>query len=389
VHVRWTEDGADVKNTFDFTSLDGFVLRWSVRADGKEAKSGEISLDGIGPREWRSFALPIGSSDIAGLTGIITADCEFFKDGKKIAHKQKILADHAEPLPEPVPFAHTVKSWDCGAEVKGGDFSVTIRDGLLTRLQRDGVILFDKPMKLNCWRAPTDNDGIIGFAPRLAGEWKDRLIDTMVFGCYETKVEDGAESVCVTAVGKFLPFCHDWGFDAALTYRIREHGEIDVSAKLTPYGNGQPEVLPRVGVVFELPEEYGHCAWIGRGPGDSYPDRHANAPVGRWEDDVERMNFLYDVPQETGNHEDCRRVTVSGGNRALTVTGKFSFSFHDFTLGNLTNARHADELEKSRERFLYIDYRHRGLGSNSCGPQPEAEYELPMGAFEWDFRIGG
>jgi len=389
VHVRWTEDGADVKNTFDFTSLAGFVLRWSVRADGKEAKSGEISLDGIGPREWRSFALPIGSSDIAGLTGIITADCEFFKDGKKIAHKQKILADHAEPLPEPVPFAHTVKSWDCGAEVKGGDFSVTIRDGLLARLERDGVILFDKPMKLNCWRAPTDNDGIIGFAPRLAGEWKDRLIDTMVFGCYETKVEDGAESVCVTAVGKFLPFCHDWGFDAALTYRIREHGEIDVSAKLTPYGNGQPGVLPRVGVVFELPEEYGHCAWIGRGPGDSYPDRHANAPVGRWEDDVERMNFLYDVPQETGNHEDCRRVTVSGGNRALTVTGKFSFSFHDFTLGNLTNARHADELEKSRERFLYIDYRHRGLGSNSCGPQPEAEYELPMGAFEWDFRIGG
>ena len=65
----------------------------------------------------------------------------------------------------------------------------------------------------------------------------------------------------------------------------------------------------------------------------------------------------------------------------------FSFSFHDFTLENLTHARHADELEKSRERYLYIDHRHRGLGSNSCGPQPEAEYELPMSAFEWDFRI--
>ena len=46
-----------------------------------------------------------------------------------------------------------------------------------------------------------------------------------------------------------------------------------------------------------------------------------------------------------------------------------------------------DELEKSRERFLYIDHRHRGLGSNSCGPQPEAEYELPMGPFAWEFRI--
>ena len=44
-------------------------------------------------------------------------------------------------------------------------------------------------------------------------------------------------------------------------------------------------------------------------------------------------------------------------------------------------------LEKSRERYLYIDHRHRGLGSNSCGPQPEKQYELPMGPFAWTFRL--
>ncbi|MBR5680094.1 MAG: hypothetical protein IKX19_05515, partial [Clostridia bacterium] len=259
--------------------------------------------------------------------------------------------------------------------------------GLLARLEKEGKILLDKPMRLNCWRAPTDNDGITGFSPRLAGEWKDRLLDTMVFGCYMVDAEDTADALNVTAVGKFLPFAHGWGFDAVLTYRIMAGGEIGVRVKLDPYGGGQPDVLPRVGVVFALSEDYEHCAWLGRGPGDSYPDRRANAPVGLWEDNVERMNFLYDVPQETGNHEDCRRVTVSGGELALTVEGVFSFSFHDFTLENLTNARHADELEKTKERFLYIDHRHRGLGSNSCGPQPEEEYELPMGAFAWDFRI--
>ena len=388
VHVRWSEGGAEVKNTYDFTPLDGFVLRWSVRADGAVVKSGEYALDGIGPREWRTFALPITGKDIEGLCGIVTADCEFYRDGRKIAHKQKILADHPAAGPVPVPFRHTVETWDCGALIRGEGFSVEIRDGLLAQLERDGAVLFDEPMRLNCWRAPTDNDGIIGFAPRLAGMWKDRLIDTMVFGCYDVNVADGEEAVTVTAEGKYLPFCHDWGFDTILTYRITAGGEIGIAVKLTPCGKDvQPEVLPRVGVVFTLPGDYDRCAWLGRGPGDSYPDRHANAPIGLWEDRVERMNFLYDVPQETGNHEDCRRVTVSGDGRALTVTGKFSFSFHDFTLENLTNARHADELEKSRERYLYIDHRHRGLGSNSCGPQPEAEYELPMGAFEWDFRI--
>ena len=387
VCVRFADDGAEVKNTFDFTPLDGFVLLWSVRADGRTVKNGAYRLDGIGPRERKFFPLPIGADEIGGLTGLITADCEFRHNGRVAAHKQKILADRPACRPDPVPFVHTVRTWDGGCAVTGGDFSVEIREGLLARIEKDGRVLLEKPMRLNCWRAPTDNDGIVGFAPRLAGEWKERLIDTMTFGCYRIEAEDGETSVTVTAVGKFLPYCHNWGFDAVLTYRIGAGGEIGVSVKLEPYGDGRPDVLPRVGVVFGLAEEYGNCAWLGRGPGDSYPDRKASAPVGLWEDEVERMNFLYDVPQETGNHEDCRRVTVSGGDLSLTVEGVFSFSFHDFTLENLTNARHVDELEKSRGRFLYIDRRHRGLGSNSCGPQPEREYELPMGAFAWDFRV--
>ena len=142
-----------------------------------------------------------------------------------------------------------------------------------------------------------------------------------------------------------------------------------------------------MGVYFALPEDYTHCEWLGRGPGDSYADRKGAAPVGLYAADVEQMNFLYDVPQETGNHEDCRRLKVAGSGRALRFEGEFSFSLHDFTLEDLTAARHCDELEKSAEKYLYIDHRHRGLGSNSCGPQPEKEYELPNGAFAWELRM--
>jgi hypothetical protein len=142
-----------------------------------------------------------------------------------------------------------------------------------------------------------------------------------------------------------------------------------------------------VGVYFALPQDYTRCEWLGRGPGDSYADRKASAPIGRYAAAVTQMNFLYDVPQETGNHQDCRQLTVFGNERSLRVEGAFAFSFHDFTLENLTNARHFDELETSAEHYLYIDHRHRGLGSNSCGPQPEKEYELPMGAFAWEFRL--
>ena len=390
VHVRFTENGAEIKNTYDFTPLDGIDLRWSVRADGKTVKSGETPLDGIGPREWKFFPLPIAEDGLLGLTGLVTADCEFYRGDEKIAHKQKILADRPAAEPAPVPFPHTIRTFENGCAVEGEDFSVVIREGLLSRIEKNGKTLLEKPLRLNMWRAPTDNDGIIGFSERLAGDWRERHLHSMVFGCYDVTAEDAEDAVVVTAVGKFLPLCHDWRFDARLIYRITAHGEIGVSVSLTPEGSdAKPENLPRVGVVFELGQEYSHASWLGRGPGDSYPDRKANAPVGLWEDDVENMNFLYDVPQETGNHEDCRRVTVSGGENApaLTVEGKFSFSLHDFTLENLTKARHADELDKCDSRFLYVDHRQRGLGSNSCGPQPEKEYELPFGAFAWEFRI--
>lgn len=386
VYVRWEKDGARVKNTYDFLPLDGMVMRWSVNADGVTVKSGKYPLEGLGPREWRFFPLPL---DTEGLAGLITADCVFYRGGDIVAHKQTVLAELPQNAPAPLPFAHTVRQTADGATVTGDGFTVTIRKGLLCGLVKDGRTLLDAPVRLNCWRAPTDNDGIIGFSERLAGEWRDRLIHTMVFGCYGVTVEDAPEKVTVTARGKFLPFCHYWGFDALLTYTVTAGGAVETAVSLTPYGKDLPSVLPRVGVALELSGACRHCAWLGRGPGENYPDCKANAPIGLYEADVTEMNFLYDVPQETGNHQDCRRVTVSGDGLALTAEGRFSFSFHDFTLEDLTKARHRDELEKSEKTCLYIDHRHRGLGSNSCGPQPEEEYELPMGAFEWQFRIVG
>ena len=383
-HVRWEADGVSVKNTFDFLPLDGVTMRWSVSADGEPVRDGEIALDGIGPREWKRFPLPLATE---GLTGLITADCVFVKEGEVVAHKQKILADVSKPAPAPVPFAHTAETSGETVTVKGENFTVTIRKGLLCGIVKDGKTLLAAPMKLNCWRAPTDNDGIIGFSERLAGEWRDKLVHTMVFGCYGVTLDDAPDRATVTATGKFLPYCHHWGFTAQLTYEITAGGAVETAVSLTPYGEGGPSVLPRVGVALELDGAYRRCAWLGRGPGENYPDCKANAPVGRYEADVTEMNFLYDVPQETGNRGDCRRVTVSGGELSLTAEGRFSFSFHDFTLENLTKARHCDELDKSSRKYLYLDHKHRGLGSNSCGPQPEEEYELPMGEFAWTFRL--
>ena len=103
------------------------------------------------------------------------------------------------------------------------------------------------------------------------------------------------------------------------------------------------------------------------------------------------MNFQYAVPQECGTRTETRFVSVTGEGKALTVIGadRFDFSCHDFTLKNLEEARHRNELTRTPEKYLYIDYKMRGLGSHSCGPNPEEQYELRPHAFRMVFALCG
>ncbi|MCR5040579.1 MAG: DUF4981 domain-containing protein [Clostridia bacterium] len=383
VYVRWEKGGVSVKNTYDFKSLDGVEMRWSVRADGLPVREGAFSLDGLGARQWRSFSLPI---ETQGLCGIVTADCVFYRDGAVIAHKQKILADMPRPDAAKEPFPHSVERNGNDVTVAGDDFTVRLEDGLLCFMETRGRAVVDAPMKINCFRAPTDNDGAI-FPPNHGEDWEERLVRTLRFGCREVTVSDSPEGTEVTASGRLLPVSHFWRFDAVIKYRIGPRGATDVSVSLAPGGKGLPDILPRVGVVFRLAPDYDRCEWLGRGPAENYPDCRANAPVGLYKARVADMNFTYDVPQETGSRGDCRRVTVFGAGRSVAVEGAFSFALHDFTLEDLTAARHRDELKKSECKYLYVDHRMRGLGSHSCGPEPEEPYELPVGGFSWSFRV--
>ena len=103
------------------------------------------------------------------------------------------------------------------------------------------------------------------------------------------------------------------------------------------------------------------------------------------------MNFDYDYPQETGNHEQTYALSLENadGRCSLSVIGSntFAFSYHNFTLDNLTDSRHKNEMQKSEKNYLYVDYKMRGLGSRSCGPDPEEKYELHPHKFTFTFAL--
>ena len=145
-----------------------------------------------------------------------------------------------------------------------------------------------------------------------------------------------------------------------------------------------------MGVYFELDKAFSKVVWYGRGDKQNYADAKLIAPVGLYKKDISEMNFMFDVPQDTGNRENTAYVNVSDGDDCgISIVGcdEFSFSYHPFSIENIDKAKHKNELEQSEKNYLYIDYKMRGLGSHSCGPEPEPEFELYPHEFKFAFVL--
>jgi hypothetical protein len=62
-------------------------------------------------------------------------------------------------------------------------------------------------------------------------------------------------------------------------------------------------------------------------------------------------------------------------------------SVHHYTPEDLTRAQHTYELKRRNETILHLDYQQNGLGSNSCGPEPLAQYLLRPAVTDFSVRL--
>ena len=225
------------------------------------------------------------------------------------------------------------------------------------------------PLSPQFFRAPTDNDK--SFGNWLAKDWTKHRLDsprvskpdanTILYeyanGSIETNIEETPT---------------DDGVELAYTFTC--HGEL-------------PE-LPRMGIVIQLPKEYQHVSWYGRGPWENYPDRKESCPIGRYENTVNSLFTHYPKPQDNGNHEDCaevivRKVSAKGkpaeGIRITAVDAPFSFSALPYSAQQIASAAHDFELPESDATYLSIDCAVLGLGNSSCGPGVLKKYSIDKG----------
>lgn len=387
----WQEDGKIyLMNTNDFRPLDYVTMQWELTQDYAVIRSGQMQLPKVAPYE--SIPLEMNTTIQHAVEGAqYFVNLRFYDEhGFEIAAKQVSLGVIKEKEAF-LPAVGAVQMFEQENEIviTCEKACVKITKGLLSYLKKDGQVLLDQPMRLNLYRAPTDNDGIVNFRERWITSWNEHLYRYFEFVLLKTQItqqEGGA--VAVKAIGKWAPISRYGGFDMEITYTVMADGNVFVDMTGKPYGKFD-ETLPRIGVMFTLEKTMAKAKWYGRGEDECYCDRYEHCNYGLYQKNVDDMNFLYDVPQECGTRIDTRFLRIGGDGKSLGIVGSdsFIFSYHDFSMDDLIAARHRNELKKSTKNYLYIDYAMRGLGSKSCGPDPEEYYELRAHAFQFAFMI--
>jgi beta-galactosidase len=272
--------------------------------------------------------------------------------------------------------------------IRGENFTYTYSKlyGVFEKMTYCGRELLDRPMEVNIWRAPTDNDR------NIKRDWYRVAYDYMMLKCYSCELAsaDGKEASVKASMNMGSPSMHAvLNMEVEYLFKKGEGVELKFDVKVT---DGIP-VLPRFGVEFRMPSDCEYVKYFGKGPYESYIDKCKASRLSTFATTATDNFEPYVRPQENMAHTDTRWFEVAnnaGFGLMATNTaenGSFSFNCSHFTAEMLTKTAHDFELEPLDETVVNIDYRHNGIGSNSCGPWLHDMWQLKEKSFSFSFRL--
>ena len=249
--------------------------------------------------------------------------------------------------------------------------------GTLSGYSCDGVEMMSKPLLLNVFRLPTDNDG------RQSGSWDAmglRKLSVKGTSSECIKSEDGkTATVTMTSI-----YTGQGGttFDVSLTFIVCADGTLMTNAFIRPSTTGA--IIPKMGFRLEMPSAMEQLAWFGRGPWDSYVDRKEACLPGIYRSTVTDQYEEYILPQEHGTKQEVRwmSLTDNEGHGLLFVAPDqmAASAVHFRAEDNYTNrdnrSRHTYQWKPCAGTIVSRDAAARGLGNASCGPDVLDKYEL-------------
>lgn len=253
--------------------------------------------------------------------------------------------------------------------------------GLFKEIIYKGKKIITKPMEINIWRAPTDND------QKIKEKWLAAHYDKSVTRAYLTEYKVDEKGVSVHSVMSVSADSIQRILDIDAVWRIQNSGEISVSMDVKK-DSEFPE-LPRFGLRLFLDNSMDSVSYYGIGPYESYIDKHRASWHGIFNAVAADLHEDYIRPQENGSHTDCDYVFVKGNDRSITAVSAqpFSFNVSKYTQEELVHKKHNYELEESGCTVLCLDYKQNGIGSNSCGPELSKKYKFDEEIFTFKIKL--
>ncbi|MFI6208487.1 glycoside hydrolase family 2 TIM barrel-domain containing protein [Streptomyces sp. NPDC051041] len=368
-------DGAvRITNRYDFADLSHLEFECLHQVDGEVTATARLTVEPLAPGESAKVALPPapdgrGAEVQWTVRARLAEDTPWAERGHVVAWGQGTVARRA-----PAPAAAGVRPAADGGRITLGPAVFDARTGVLRGI--GGVDVTG--LRLDVWRAPTDNDDGAPWQPdvRYGVLWRTLGLHRMRHRL--DAVEAGGDALTVRT--RVAPAGRELGLAAA--YRWTSDGtRVRLAVSVVPEGDWTVP-LPRLGIRFGLPRA-DRVRWFGGGPGEAYPDTRAASLLGRWEATVEELQTPYVRPQENGARADVRWAEIGG----LRVEGEpeFWFTARRWTTEQLDAARHLTDLVPGDTVWVNLDHGQHGIGSQSCGPGPLPRYFLRAEPAEFSF----
>lgn len=111
--------------------------------------------------------------------------------------------------------------------------------------------------------------------------------------------------------------------------------------------------------------------------------------MGVYRSNVDAMGTDYVYPQENGHREKVCWFVIGDGRKSLlcTMERPLGLNLSNYTDESIEKAAHTFELEAAEDVIIHLDYKHSGLGSNSCGEEQLEKYKVKREDFAMAFRL--
>jgi beta-galactosidase len=385
VDLRASQPKVKVFNEHFFSTLRNQPLRWTLRENGRPLHQGEVVIQELAPQAAVEVIIPVPdvspraeSEYHLDLEFPQTEDKPWEKAGFIVARDQLDL-DWKSGVSVKSAAASTadftIQDTADLLEISGPAASVVIdqRNGQVRSYKIGGREMLVRPLALNFWRPPTDNE-IGAKLPVRCQPWREAGENAKVVKASHQRSLDNVRATYELAV----PVGES---QATIVYELRADGALRTSLSLRPLGKQLPPI-PAVSFSCALTPEYREWTWFGRGPEENYSDRNESTFVGIWNGSVDKLWWPYGRPQETANRTGVRwsSFTNASGKGVRVRTDdeqKLEIAAWPFLSSDLETSKHPADIPSRDLISLRIAHRVVGLGGeNSWGLLPRPAHML-------------